>query len=51
MVDKQEIENLVKIDNQKRDEFGLKLPTQPKSAPQPVSSPKPAEEKNTKQGG
>jgi len=48
MADKKELENLIRIDHQKRDEFGLKLPTQPKSAPQPVSIPKPTEEKNTK---
>ncbi|MBX9766019.1 MAG: hypothetical protein K2X47_02000 [Bdellovibrionales bacterium] len=47
MADENQVEKLIK-DRGKLDEFGLKLPTQPKSAPQPISKPKPAEEKNTK---
>lgn len=35
-------------DRQRLDEFGLKLPTQPKTTPQPTSKPKPTEEKKSK---
>jgi len=35
-------------DRQRLDEFGLKLPTQPKTTPQPISKPKPTEEKKSK---